>query len=264
MPGLARTDRMLLSTATVMIGALADLHKLNTIEHSVGLVKNVNLSLDPQYVELGQGITNDIVMSVKNADGVKLSMEVYEFTMRNLAYAAGLDGSTIAYDDLNVQYTAKAAPTATVVTLEGDVAAQFPVGTFFYVQKGEGDMVHIAKVLTATHATGTTTITIAPGFEIPPAYAFGIGARVGKVKKISVGGDTTQPEVAAKIVGLLPKTNQPLTILLPKVKVTRGLSLSFQSDNFSNMPFELSPYAGIPGDPFYNEYGSTKMHIFPR
>jgi hypothetical protein len=263
MPGLARTDKMLLSTATVMIGALADLHKLNTIEHSVGLVKNVNLSLDPQYVELGQGITNDIVMSVKNADGVKLSMEVYEFSLRNLAYAAGLDGSTVAYDTIAVNHVTNAAPTTTAVKIASNVATSYAVGDYIYLQNGDSDHVHIGKVLSSVFTT-ETTLTMAAGFEIPAAYAFATGTKVGKVKKISIGGDTNQPEVAAKIVGLLPKTNQPLTILLPKVKVTRGLSLSFQSDNFSNMPFELSPYAGIPGDPFYNEYGSTKMHVFPR
>jgi hypothetical protein len=264
MAGLARTDKMLLSTATVMLGAVADLHKLNTIDHSIGLVKNVSLSLDPQYVELGQGLTNDIVMSVKNADGVRVSMEAYEFTLRNLAYGAGLDGSGAGFDTIALDHVAKTAPTTTSVKINGDVTANYATGDFIYIQKGESDAVHIAKLTTVAFATSETTLTVAAGFEIPAAYGFGIGARIGKVKKITVGGSTSQPELSAKIVGLLPKTNQPLTILLPKVKVTRGLAVSFSNENFSNMPFELTPYAGLPSDPFYNEYGAGKMHLFPR
>lgn len=263
MPGLARTDKMLLSTATVMIGAVADLHKLNVAEHSIGLVKNVSVSSDPGFIELSQGITNDVVMSVKNADTVRLGMEVYEFTLRNLAYGAGLDGSDVSFDTVAMVHVSKTAPTTTSFTVLGNVITNYAAGDFIYMQKGDSDYVHIAKVLTAVFTTDTL-ITVAAGYEIPAALGFGIGTNIGKVKRITLGGDVNQPEVSAKIVGLLPKTNQPLTILIPKAKITRGFSLSFQSENFANMPFELSPYAGIPSDPFYSEYGSTKLALFPR
>lgn len=263
MAGLAKTDKLLLSTATVMIGALENLNALNVAEHSIGLVKNVSLSAEPGYVEIGQGLTNDTVMSVKNSDQVRVSMEVYEFTARNIAYAAGFDGSGVEFDPITATHLTAGAPTTTTFTATADLSSSFSAGDYIYLQSGVSDVVHIAKLATVAFSS-VTTFTVATGFEIPAAAGFGIGTKFGKVQKISLGGSTVQPEVSAKIVGLLPKSNEPVTILLPKVKITRGLALSFSNENFSNMPFELMPYAGIPGDPFYNDFGPAKIHLFPR
>jgi hypothetical protein len=260
MPGNAKTSKMLLSTATVMIGPLDKLHALNPVEHSIGLVKNVMLASDPQFTELTQGLTNDVVMSVKTNDGVRLSMEVYEFTLRNIAYAAGLDGSGVNYDTMGATYTTSAAPAGTTVTCSTSVATFIATGDYIFIQNDQSDVVHIAKVATVA----TTTITLATGFAIPAGAGFTANSRVGKVRRIDIGGDTVQPEVSAKIVGLLPKQNEPVTILVPKLKITRGLSMSFSSDNFSNMPFEFTPYAQNMEDPMFGEYGAKKMIIFPR
>ncbi len=262
-PGIAKTSAFMLSTATVMLGPVADLHKLNALEHSIGLVKNFQMTADPQYIELTQGIANNVVMSVKNSEGIKASMEVYEFSNRNLAYAAGLDGSGIAFDQAAAPVLLSAASTTNTVKVGSDVSTDYAVGDYIFIQKGTEDVVHIAKVKTVAFATGATTITLEEGFEIPATVTFGVGDRLGKVKKISVGGQTFQPELSAKIVGILPKDGKPFTIMLPKIKVTKGLATAFQSDNFSNMPFEFTPYAGLPGDPFYGEYGSASAILFP-
>lgn len=262
-PGIAKTSAFMLSTATVMLGPVADLHKLNALDHSIGLVKNFQMTADPQYIELTQGISNNVVMSVKNAEGIKASMEVYEFSNRNLAYAAGLDGSGVAFDQAAAPVAISAASTSTTLKVGSDITTEYAVGDYIFAQKGLEDVVHIGKVKTIAFATGTTTITLETGFEIPASLSFGVGDRIGKVKKISVGGQTFQTELAAKIVGILPKDGKPFTIMLPKVKVTKGLSAAFQSDNFSNMPFEFTPYAGLPGDPFYAEYGAASAILFP-
>ncbi|TIT61156.1 MAG: hypothetical protein E5W90_32965, partial [Mesorhizobium sp.] len=73
MAGNAKTNKFLLSTATVMLGALADLHKLNPAEHSIGLVKNFQLTGEAQFTELTQGIRNAVVMSVRTGEGLKTS-----------------------------------------------------------------------------------------------------------------------------------------------------------------------------------------------
>ncbi len=258
MPGSAKTSQVLLSTATVMIGGLSDLHGLHPTAHSIGLVKNVSVQGDPQFTELTQGIANDVVMSVKTGDGVRVSFEVYEFTLRNLAYAAGLDGSGVAYDPIAQTYNVNTASGTSVVC--ASTPTGIAAGDYIFVQEAEDDVVHIAKVA----SIATNTITLAAGFAIPAGMTFTNAARVGKVKRVDIGGSLSQPEVSVKIVGLLPKNNHPVTILLPKAKITKGLGVSFSSDNFASMPFELTPYAGVPGDPFYNDYGTKKMVLFPR
>ena len=263
-PGVAKTNKFVLSTATVMIGAMADLHKLNPADHSIGLVKNFQLNYEPGFVELGQGITNQIVSSVKNQENLTAAMEVYEFSQRNIAYAAGLDASGIAFDPISLTYPVSAASTSNTIKAGTDLSAVIVPGDYIFIQKTGEDVVHIAKVLTSAFATGTTTITFATGYDMAATVSFGVGDRFGKVKKVNIGGTAIQPNMAAKVVGLLPETGDPYTILFPKIKITRGLGISFANDNFSNLPFEFTPYAGIPGDAFYSEYSTASAVMFPR
>lgn len=266
MAGNAKTKNFMLSTATVMIGAPADLHKLNPVDHSIGLVKNFQMTSDPTFVELTQGLKNSVVMSVKNSDGVKASMEVYEYTVRNLGYAAGLDASGVSFDQAeDIWLAAGAYQTAgKTITVSTDISSKVAVGDYVFLQNGLDDKVHIAKLATVAFATGTTTLTIAAGYEPAATAAFPIGTRIGKVKRIDIGASDVQPEFAAKIVGLLPKDNAPFTILLPKIKITKGLGIAFQSDNFGNLPFEITPFAGVSTDPFFSEYGSAAGVLFAR
>lgn len=266
MAGSAKTKNFLLSTATVMVGPAADLHKLNPAEHSLGLVKNFQMTADPTYIELTQGVKNSVVMSVKNADGVKCAMEVYEYTLRNLGYAAGLDASGVSFDSNNTIWLASAAYASAGKTIEvtTDVSALLAAGDYIFMQNGLDDKVHIAKVASAVFATGKTTITVAAGYEPSATAAFPIGTRIGKVKRLDIGASDVQPEFAAKIVGLLPVDNAPFTILLPKIKITKGLGVAFQTDNFGNLPFEFTPYSGVSEDPFYADYGNACAILFAR
>jgi hypothetical protein len=266
MAGNAKTKDFLLSSATVMVGAPADLHKLNPVEHSIGLVKNFQLTADPTYVELTQGVKNSVVMSVKNSDGIKCSMEVYEYTLRNMGYAAGLDASGVSFDSITDIWLASAAYESAGKTMEvnTDITTKLSAGDYIFVQNGLDDKVHIAKIASAVFATSKTTITFAAGYEPAATVAFPIGSRIGKVKRLDVGATDVQPEFGAKIVGLLPKDNAPFTILLPKIKITKGLGVAFQTDNFGNLPFEFTPYAGVSTDPFFSEYGAAAAILFNR
>lgn len=266
MAGSAKTKNFLLSTATVMIGKPEDVHKLNPVEHSLGLVKNFNMTADPTYVELTQGVKNSVVMSVKNGDGLKCAMEIYEYTVRNLGYAAGLDASGVEFDQSNEIWLASAAYASAgkTITVSTDITTKLKAGDYVFLQNGQDDKVHIAKVASAAFATAVTTITIAAGYEPAASVVFPIGTRIGKVKRIDVGATDVQPEFAAKIVGLLPKDNAPFTIILPKVKITKGLGVAFQTDNFGNLPFELTPYSGVETDPMYSEFGTAAAILFAR
>ncbi|MER8983970.1 hypothetical protein [Mesorhizobium sp. M0843] len=264
MAGNAKTNKFMLSTATVMLGALADLHKLNPMEHSIGLVKNFQLTGEAAYTELTQGIRNAVVMSVRTGEGLKTSCEVYEFTAKNIAYAAGLDPSGTSYDVVDELSALSAEAAAEDDEIVLAVAPTSPVlaGDYLFVQKGQDDYVHVVKA-SAYDAT-SKTITVAAGFEVPTGMTFPVGARVGRLKRVDVGQNVTQPDLACKVTGILPKDNTPFTILLPKIKVTRGLGISFASDNFSNMPFEMQPYEMVTTDPFYGEYGQGQAILLAR
>ncbi len=264
MAGNAKTNKFMLSTATVMLGPLAKLHELNPAEHTMGLVKNFQLTGEAQYTELTQGIRNAVVMSVRTGEGLRTSCEVYEFTAKNLAYAAGLDASGTSYDVVDELSALSEVATSADTDL---VLAVAPVqaitaGDYLFIQKGQDDYVHVIKV--ATYTAATKTVTFAAGFAIPTGMEFPVGSRVGRLKRIDVGQNVTQPDLACKVTGILPKDNTPFTILLPKVKVTRGLGISFASDNFSNMPFEMQPYEMTMSDPFYSEYGQAQAVLLAR
>jgi hypothetical protein len=268
MAGSAKTKNFLLSTATVMVGPLADVNKLNPAQHSLGLVKNFSMTADPTYVELTQGIKNSVVMSVKNGDGLKCAMEIYEYTVRNLGYAAGLDASGVSFDQSNEIWLASAAYASAGKSIEvsTDVtgAGKLVVGDYIFLQNGMDDKVHIAKVGAVAFATGKSTITLAAGYEPAAEVTFPIGTRIGKVKRIDVGATDVQPEFAAKIVGLLPQDGAPFTIVLPRIKITKGLGVAFQTDNFGNLPFEFTPYSGVETDPLFAEYGTAAAVLFAR
>lgn len=264
MAGNAKTGNFFLSTATVMIGPKADLYKLNTDAHSIGLVKNFAMQTDPQFLELTQGIANDVVASAKTAHGASASMEVYEYTLRNLAYAAGIDGSGASFDvspGVIGLTDAALAAAATTITVGSDITTGLSSGDYIYIQKGDDDYVHIAKLsANPTFATAKTTLTFA-GFPVPVGMTFPIGSRVGKLRAVDVGGNSLQAELAAKVVGVTPKDKKPFIILFPKVKITQGLNLSFASDNWSNMPFGFTPYVLTADEPLYSDFGDKVARI---
>ena len=265
MAGGAKTKNFMLSAATVMIGPQADLHKLNPVDNSVGLVKNFQMTSDATYVDLTQGIRNSLVMSVKSGDTVRASFEVYEYSMRNLAYAAGLDASGVAFNtDDTIWLTTAAISTNNTIVVGSDVTSTIAVGDYIFLQNGIDDIVHIAKVASRTYSAPNTTIVFATGFETKAGAVFPIGSRVGEVKRIDLGNTQAAVEMSAKIIGLLPKDNAPFTILIPRMKVTRGLGVAFQTDNFGNLPFEITPFNQTPTDPFYNEYGDAVAVLFAR
>lgn len=260
MPGTARTDSFLLSTATVMVGSQSDLYNLNS-SHSLGLVKNVVMQSEPSFVELTQGITNDLVFSVKNQDNVRISMEVYEFTSKNIGYAAGLLGAE-NLQTISTVYTLSqsAAPAASSIVVSGDATADITAGDWIVLDTDGEENVHIVKVTSASFSVSETTIDIT-GYEIPTGFTWPAGARVRKVNALTLGGSNTQPFYSVKIAGLMPKDNKPIVLLLPKVRITRGLNISFQTDNFVNMPFEITPYSLAASDPFYSDFGSAKARV---
>lgn len=256
MAGFAKTDQFVLSTATVMVGELEDLYELNPVDHTLGLVKNFTVTADPTFTELTQGIQNDVVMSVKTGDGLRGTFEAYEYTIRNMAYAAGVAGYESKYAESTGTFTSATGTSGTSV-----VCAEPPTGivagSWISIQSGIDDVVHVGKVTSVS----TNTITLGAAYAIPASLTFPVGSKVRKLAELSTGATTAQASVAMKVTAILPAQNNPVTLLFPKVKITRGFNLNFTSDNFGNMPFEFTPYAPVTTDTFYADFGANKFKL---
>lgn len=259
MAGEAKTNAFMLATATVMIGPQPDLFNLTVADHSIGLVKNFQVSSEPSYVELTQGVKNQLVYSVMNGNEVRASMEVFEYTSKNLMYGTGLDGS-------NMSPLGTPLPLKTAITTGGtsvafaagtDVSAEYPAGTWIYVQDGTSDRVHVGRVASAAYETDTLTVTLTAETAMPADFtAAVVTGKGGKVNHIPVGKKDEQPFFGAKVVGILPEGSRPVVILFPKIRIIRGFTVAFSSENFGNLPFEFQPFELTGADPHASIFGN--------
>lgn len=264
MAGLAKTDRFQFSTASILVGPQADQLKLNSVDHSIGLVKNVIVDANPTSIELTQGLQNDVVFSANNSMQLKISAEVYEYTARNLAYGLSLDAtspSLFTTSPVPVALTAPVAAAATTLTVSSDVSAQFPAGSWAFLQEGTDDVVHLFKVTSSAFASTITTITFT-GYPVPTGMTFTTAAgRIGKVNKIDADPNASNASVAVRIIGNLVTDKRPIMLHFPKVKILKGFSMRFTSDGFGNLPFEFTPYTPVPTDPGYTADFKQRMSI---
>ena len=252
MAGEAKTTALMLGTATVMLGDPVDLFDFAPSTHSIGLVKNFNLTVDQSYTELTQGVQNQVVFSIKTGNKVMATMEAYEYTGKNLTYALGMEGFSAAAEVTTSTTVVSATLTAlTVVSGVGIVA-----GDYIKIQTGTNDQVFVRKVVSNI----ADVITVAALPSVPAA-----GATVAKMNVIPLSPTSSCNDtfVAAKIVGTLADCSE-VVILLPKVKVTKGFNLAFNSNDFQNMPLELTVYDLLESDEHYaafSEFGNTSSML---
>lgn len=260
MAGDAKTSQFLLSTATLMIGPSTKVMELSPSLHSIGLVKNVQVTTTPKFVELTQGVNAQVVFTVNTDMASKVTAEVFEYTGANLAYAGGLDGSNASYAAPAATTTLASAitvgGTSVVLATGGVTAAGITAGGFVVIcEVTTGDRLHVGKVA----SIATDTLTLATGYAMPTTMAFTVANTVVyRVNPILVGSQTSNPTFGVKLVGNMPGDGTPVTLIFPKVKIVKGLDLNFQTNDFTNMPFEFQPYALLPTDPYYGDFSSTK------
>ena len=131
-------------------------------------------------------------------------------------------------------------------------------GNYIMVQTGNSDQILIRK-LSATPAS--STLTVSPALPAIPAD----GATVSKLNVLGLGSNSCAEStfIAAKIVGTLADCSE-VVLLLPKVKVTKGFALAFNSGDFQNLPLELTVYDLLPTDPHYaafSEFGNASAML---
>lgn len=254
MAGLALTDNFMLSTASVMIGPVEDLHDLNPTDHSIGLVKNFTTSSEPAYTELTQGVKGTIVFSTLTSNPVRASMEVFEYTAKNLNFALGLDGSSVTPATISTTTTGAVAASPASKVLPVTSATGITAGKTLLIDKNGDDDFVIRKVVSVASLNVTVD-------EFLPALASGVTVYV--VNVVDVGSKTDQPFLAAKVAGKLAN-GKHVVILFPKIRITKGFNMAFTSDNYGNLPFEFAIYDLVATDPAYAYFGGASAKILVR
>lgn len=257
MAGTAKTTKFLLGTATVMIGPMANLFNFTPALNGIGLVKNFQVTAEPQSIDLTQGVHNNLVYSIVTGADPRASMEVFEYTAANLAYGLGLDGST--YGSFAVSTTTSGltdgspTPTSTVNVVS---ATGLAVNDYIAISDdANGDDIVITRKITAIVSLALT-VSPAVGVDIPT------GATVKKVNNIPVGKPTDGLFLAAKVVGLLADGTQCI-MLFPKIRITRGFTLGFQVNDYGNLPFEFKTLDLVSTDANFSEFvANSKGAIF--
>lgn len=250
MAGEAKTSSFMLGTATVMLGAQSELFDLNAEDHSIGLVKNFRMMGEPQYTELTQGVKNTIVYSVMTQNTIRASMEVFEYTSRNIAYSLGLEGGGMMAQTVNTTLSSPASASATSITVADETG--FAVDDYVMIQDGSDDKVYVRKLSAVSAATLEFTQAL------PKAVP--TGATVQKSNVIGIGSKEDQPFLAAKIVGTIADGTE-IAILCPKIRVINGFSLGFTTEGFDNLPYEFTFYDLVGTDPFFAEFGGEQAKL---
>lgn len=253
MAGEAKTDNFMLGTATLCVGPMAQLMALG-VRESVGLAKNILLRSEVTSADLTQGVRNSLVYTMMTGNTLTLTGEVYEYSAKNLAYSASLDGSVLeefvaAATTVKTIYAAPVAPALLgAPTLELTSPTGLAEGDSILVQAGAKDQVFARKIVSIASDVATLD------YGLPVAVA--VGAKVTKVAVTALGSQDEPPFLAAKLIGELAN-GKPVHILIPKIKIVSGVNLSFQTGDYQNMPWELKVFDQLPSDPFYEDFATA-------
>lgn len=246
-----KDPKFVIGNATVMLGTYSEnAFGLTPDLHSVGMVKAVTMEQQADQITLRNGVQQITVDSQKSNVNLTTTFEGYEFSARNLMYALGLQGTVVKR--LRGSITAAVLAGATTMTVASDpvpgeplslidAVGDIPVGATLLVQKAtQPDNVIPLKVTATTTGTGPYVVTF--GTSKPTGITFEIGDKVWIVNEIDAGSTLQDQYFSAKIVGTLSANNEPIVVVMPKVRISRGFNLSFSETDYSNLPFELTPF----------------------
>jgi hypothetical protein len=260
MSGNAKSQKFMLGTAEVMIGNPEDVYNLNPVQHGVGLVKNFSIEATKDQTELTQGRTNDIIVSLTTGQTTRGSFEMYEYTTQNLAYALGLEGSgLISAPQKALETSGTASFSAGSVDLSFEDAADIQnitLGSRVLLRDPSTDKIVAGTATAVSGISGNTSTSATMTVSMPDVVSvssFAAGTRVSLVNVLDIGSTDTDRYYSAKVQGQLAD-GQFIVLLIPKIRVSSGLTMSFTTDNFGNVPFEFMPMKPISGDPFYAQF----------
>jgi len=246
--GAAKTGTFMLGEASIMIGAQSDLYKLTPTQHGLGLVKNFQLKSDTGYVDLTQGVQNNIVDSAMNKSQLSASFEVYEYNAKNISYALGLNGSLLT-NTSNATTVSVAESTGTYaspdMSLSVTSATGLAAGNWIVVQGASDDQIYVDKI--ASIATNVLTLT----YGIPDSLL--AGAVVRLATSLDLGSTIDQPYLSMAAVGKL-RDGTLVRVNVPKIRITKGFNLHFDTKAYGNMPFEATCYNLVTTDANFADF----------
>lgn len=243
-----KNPKFVIGNATVMIAPYAeDVFALNPDDHSVGMVKSVTMEQQADQIMLKNGIQQLTVDTQKSNVNMTTTFEGYEFSAQNLTYALGIAGATVKR--LRGSLFAEALSGATTLTVASnpiagdtessiDAIGDIPTGATLLLQNpDQPDEVYPVRVTAeSVDAAPNYTVTVD---AIPVDAA--AGWTVWVVNEVAAGSFEQDDYFCAKIVGKLSANDEPIVLVIPKLKITRGFNLTFSETDYSNLPFELSP-----------------------
>lgn len=244
-----KNPKFVIGNATVMLAPFSeDVFALTPDEHSVGMVKAVTVTQEANQITLRNGVMQNQVDAVKSNVNMTTTFEGYEFSAENLMHSLGLQGATVKR--LRGSLTADAEASDTTISIASypipgdtgsaiDATGDIPVGAVLLLQKADQpDHVYPVKTTAATTGTGPYIATI-PALTADTEFA--TGDTVWVMNEINAGSIDQDEYFCVKIVGTLSANDEPIVVIIPKVRITRGFNLSFSETDYSNLPFELSP-----------------------
>ena len=248
--GTAKSENFMLSTAEVRIGPQGSVFDLDE-SYSIGLVKNFNLSAEMTETTLAQGLRNRPVYSVITGAVVTATMEVYEYTPKNLAYGLGLATGTVYTDKITTTASASVTGNGTVVAVSVADESNFSAGDYALITTTKGIVVRTV----ASTAAGELTFDQA----FPTGVDIESGAEIGRTNVLSVGNPSNEFYSAKVITRLADGTD--MAVLIPKLRIIRGFNLSVTTQDFGNMPFEMSTYDLVESDANYSSFRDEPVKL---
>jgi len=270
MAGEARTQEFNFSDATLMVGPMADVMNLTPTAHSIGLIKNLNVTMTPTKVDLTAGIRNTKVHTTITNMEVSVATEVYEYTPKNIAYALGVEADQYGLypnHQLAANVTGDGLTVDTfVISSTSDISAEYPVNSWILLRNdtlNQADLVFLAKVKSRVYDANYDTLTVEMDRVLPVGFNFKIGDTVCRQNQIPVGKKEAQGYVGIKIAAKLPEGGN-ITMIIPRAQIREGFNLSFIGDNYSNMPFVWDALEAVPSDPLYDDFKDVGgiIHLF--
>jgi hypothetical protein len=216
------------------------------------MVRNVTLNQESDQIELRKGIQQNLVDSKKSNVKTTLSAEVFEFSAQNVFYSLSIGNQAVALKRGKLK-TAAAGATGDDRREHRPAPGRrddrhlrcgdIPNGATVLLQipgNGQNDYVLPVRVTAAT--TVAARATTPSRSAIPAGMNFPVGTKVWVVNEIGVASTAEQDFFKVKVVGTLSNNERPVTLILPKVKITKGFQIQFDEGNYTSMPFEFAPY----------------------
>jgi len=246
-----KSPSFLIGNATVMLAPRStDVFSLTPDLHSVGMVKAVTVGMEADTIDLRHGIQQNLVDQKRSGVRLTTTFEGYEFTAQNLIRALGYANTAIVRKRGVLTTAIAAAGTSVILNsdpIPGDTTSavsavgDIPAGSTIIIQKaGTPEYVYVARTTGAATGAGPYTVTLANA--LPTGMSFAVGDRVWVVNEMGVGDQKDTDFFGMKIVGTLSNYDAPVVVIFPKVKIVRGFNLSFSETDYSNLPFEISPF----------------------